>query len=112
MIDWFASKIGILVFIVASLSILMFFVSMQVDIMDQGKKVSAANDLARLSDGLCDGCSIYYSFGRNYTVGFRDGNVTIEGIERAVLSSLTDTSMNVDAVIIRREGGKVTLHGA
>lgn len=111
MIDWFASKIGLLVFIVAALSLLLMFANFQLDIMENSRKVNAANDLARLADGLCEGCSIGYRFERNYTVSLGEGSITVEDVSRATLSELAASSMRVGAVTLEKTGGKVVLHG-
>lgn len=112
MIDWFASKIGLLVFIVAALSLLLVFANFQLGIIETSKKVSAANDLARLADGLCEGCSIGYSFDRNYTVSLGGGNVNVDDVSRAVLSELDDSSVKAVSVILEKDGGVVMLHEA
>ena len=112
MIDWFASKIGMLVFIAAALSILMIFSSMQLNVMDYSKKVAAANDLARLSDGLCEGCIMLYEFERNYTVTPGESNITIDGITRATMSDIIGSRMNVKAVVMLKSGGYVMFYAA
>jgi hypothetical protein len=112
MIDWFASKIGILVFLVAALSILMFFGTVQLGLMDNSKSVSSANDLARLSDRLCEGCSIAYSLDRECSVTLDGNTVTVDGVARMALSNMTHSEVTAEDIVLEKEGGYVRAYGA
>ncbi len=112
MIDWFASKIGVLIFLVAALSILMFFGGAQIELMDQGRLVSAANDLARLSEGLCEGCSVAYSFDREHAVRLEGSNVTVSGISRLALARFEGSDIVSRDIVLEKRGGYVRAYEA
>lgn len=107
MIDWLASKIGILVFSAAVLGSLLLFAGVQAGVYSQWERGREAGDLARLADRLCEGCSISISFGRDATLEVREHSLTLDGAERNFTSRAEPFNLTARMVTLRKEGGIV-----
>ncbi len=107
MLDWFLSKLGILVFIVVVAGVLLLFSSSQLSILSQAVKVQAVNSLSRTIDSLCEGCSINYTFDKVYNIDLKEKNITMDGVLRRFSSSAGPASFSSDKITVYRKTGVV-----
>lgn len=94
MIDWFASKIGMLVFVTVVLSVLLGFVAMESQAFEFEQKTRMAEDLARLVDVAADGGLVTYEpVTEKYelVIDSAEKSVSIDGIIRHFLADANDT---------------------
>ena len=112
MIDWFVSKIGIIVFVIAASAALLAFANTQVGIMETEAAAQAANTFANLADKICEGCSTTLSFDRTYNITLGERKVTVRGITRTIYSDTVESSVLADSVRISRTGGVVSVQKA
>ncbi|MEM5804231.1 MAG: hypothetical protein QXU82_00025 [Candidatus Aenigmatarchaeota archaeon] len=113
MIDWFVSKIGMLLFVAVAMGLLIGFASMQAGFFEQEKDARAAEDVARLIDAAADGGSVTYrpDIG-NYTlvVNSNRHSVAVNGHERFFYANASDATITgKDAIKIEGRGGNVTV---
>jgi hypothetical protein len=107
MIDWFASKIGMIIFILIIGSTLLYFTQMQNNIYTNAISVQEINNVARLIDNLCDGCSLEYNFFSERSISVSGNVISIGEFERKVISDLVPKSFTADKVIIKNVNGKI-----
>lgn len=108
MIDWFASKISIIIFILVVGSALLYFTGMQNDIYSNSIRTQQANDVARIVDNLCEGCSFTYDFGVEREVVGTGNEIYVDGIKRTVIPNV-DGNIKGNKAVIVNEGGKVKI---
>ncbi|MEM7813423.1 MAG: hypothetical protein QW548_00810 [Candidatus Aenigmatarchaeota archaeon] len=94
MIDWFASKVGLLIFVtVAAAALLSFFLAFSSGFTSMSA-AAVATDIARLIDSTTDGASVIYAVPlRSYTLGITGRLLVVNGIERGFLSSANSTTI-------------------
>ena len=111
MIDWFASKIGMLLFVTIVLSILLGFVAMETGAFEFEQKARMSEDVARLIDAAGNGGSITYEPPiEQYVlvVNANERSVSVDGISRQFLATANDSSIqNSPILIIRNIDDKV-----
>jgi hypothetical protein len=93
-IDWFASKIGMLVFVTVVLSVLLGFVAMESSAFEMEQKARMSEDVARLIDAAGNGGSITYEpviERYNLTINANEKTVSVDGISRQFLAKANDT---------------------
>jgi hypothetical protein len=96
MIDWFASKIGMLVFVTVIFSVLLGFVAMESSAFEFEQRVRMTEDMARLIDVVDNGGFVTYeSPVQKYelTVNSAEKYVSIDGIVRHFLADSSDASI-------------------
>lgn len=107
MLDWFLSKISVLIFIVAIAGALLFFSSMQLAVLGQVQKVQGVNSLARLIDSVCENCWANYSFDKSYVFSIQGYNLTVGGVTRHFVSKTGPVAAVGKDLAIYRQGGVV-----
>ncbi|MEM5814289.1 MAG: hypothetical protein QXD77_00540 [Candidatus Aenigmatarchaeota archaeon] len=111
MIDWFASKIGMLVFVTVVLSVLMGFVAMEGGAFEFEQKARMSEDVARLIDAAGNGGSITYEpVVEKYVlvVNANEKSVSVDGITRQFLANAANTTVsNSPKLAIRNNNGVV-----
>ena len=107
MLDWFMSKVSVLIFIVAIAGVLLFFSSIQITILNQAQKVQGANGLARLIDAVCEGCAANYTFDKSYEFSIQGHNLTVDGVARQFVSKADPTGTVGKDLAVYRQGGVV-----
>lgn len=107
MLDWFLSKISMLIFIVVMAGLLFIFSAMQSNILSQNSKVQAANSIARVIDYICNNCSVNYFFDKNFTISIQNKIVTVDGISRAFASASATANIVAKGINIYKKGGLV-----
>ncbi|MFQ5647628.1 MAG: hypothetical protein ACE5FW_00140 [Candidatus Aenigmatarchaeota archaeon] len=113
MIDWFASKVGLLIFAAVCVGALVAFASMQLNIFDQSIRIQSANNLARLVDSVCEGCSTSYSFDRNWSLEIKTNSLVLDGIERQFAAQADPAGLGpCQGIIISKQGGTVHVQKA
>jgi len=108
LIDWFASKTGMIIFVLIVGGVLLLFANAQNSIYENSITVQQVNDLAKLVDELCDGCTFEYDFGKERSVSGSGNTLIVDDIEREVVSDL-EGSVIGEGVVIKNENGKVTI---
>jgi len=110
-IDWFASKIGMLIFVTVVLSILLGFVTVESGAFAFEQKARMAEDIARIIDAAGDGGSITYEPPvQNYKliINSAEKSVSVDGISRQFLAKANDTLItNSPKLIIKNTDGIV-----
>lgn len=94
MIDWFASKIGMLIFVTVILSILIGFVTMESQAFELEQKARMSEDVARLIDAAGNGGSVTYEPSvEKYVlvINANEKSVSVDGISRQFLAKANDT---------------------
>ena len=109
MIDWFASKLGIIVFVVVVSGILLYFAGIQNTIYLNAVVIQEVNDLAKVVDGLCDNCSTEYSFDDSRNVTIVDNLLSLDGVERTVVSEFVSDSIEKKEIVIKNVNGKIKI---
>ncbi|MBU5557729.1 MAG: hypothetical protein QW227_02690 [Candidatus Aenigmatarchaeota archaeon] len=108
MIDWFASRTGLLIFVVGALTILLAFYTMETGFLAYSTKVVTANDIARLVDAVERNVSVSYTMASTFNVSVSKHSLKLNDIERWFVATanpveLTDASSllieNKDGVI-------------
>lgn len=107
MLDWFLSKISVLIFIIVIAGALLFFSSMQLAVLGQAQKVQGVNSLARLIDVVCENCRVNYSFDRGYAFSIQGYNLTVDGVIRHFVSKAGPVAAVGKDLAIYRQGGVV-----
>ena len=115
MIDWFASKIGMLVFVTVVLSVLLGFVSVESGAFAFEQKARMAEDVARLVDAAGNGGSVTYEPPvQNYVliINANEKSVSVDGVSRHFLAKANDTLItNSPELIIKNTDGIVYVKG-
>jgi len=96
-IDWFASKIGMLLFVTVVLSILLGFVAMENGAFQFEQKARMSEDLARLIDAAGSGGSVTYEppiENYNLIINGDEKTVSVDGVSRQFLAKANDTSIS------------------
>lgn len=109
MIDWFASKLGLFIFIMLTAAVLLLFVSSQIDIYSYSLKSNAANDVARLIDSVKEGSYVVYDVNlKEYTLAINSNNLEVNDVSRSFISNADPKQINnADKLNITREDGIV-----
>jgi hypothetical protein len=111
LIDWFASKIGMLLFVTVVLSLLLGFVAMENGAFQFEQKARMSEDVARLIDAAGNGGSITYEptvERYNLIINANEKYVSVDGVSRQFLAKANDTSItNSPALIIKNTNGIV-----
>jgi len=114
MIDWFASKIGMLIFVAVILSVLLGFVSMQMGAFEFEEKARMAEDIARLIDAVANGGSVTYEpvlDDYSLVISSSSKSVSINGVTRHFLGEAENASIsNARKLIIENKDGVVRVH--
>lgn len=112
-IDWFVSKIGMLVFVVVALGLLIGFAVMQMGVFEYEKKIRTVEDVARLIDAVADGGYMEYKIELgNYTleVDSSKHSVSVDGVERFFRANVSDSTItNKETISIESNGGAVSV---
>src|SRR3989338_3637672 len=91
-IDWFASKISMLIFTAVALSLLLLFLGAQLSAFDFEKRVRAAEDIAQIINTVPINGSIEYEVRLdNYNLKIADGNVSVDGAVRSTFVDVANT---------------------
>ena len=112
MIDWFASKMGLMIFIVVCVGVLVAFATMQMNIFDQSVRIQSANNLARVIDSMCEGCTTYFDFEGEWSLKVEPNKLTLEGIEREFVSGSNTLDVRTDRIRLTKQGGTVNVQEA
>ena len=107
MLDWFASKTGLLIFVIAAVAVLLAFANTQLGIMDTTTQVQAANTLANILDSMCEGCNTTLVFDRVYPITITSQKVSVAGTERTFLAQAIPVNLTAGSLKIYRTGGIV-----
>jgi len=97
LIDWFASKIGMLVFVTVVLSVLLGFVAMESSAFEMEQKARMSEDVARLIDAAGNGGSITYEPSvEKYVlvINANERSVSVDGISRQFLAKANDSAIS------------------
>ncbi len=91
MIDWFASKLGLLIFVMGTAAVLIAFFVVQADVMEASKKASVASDIARLIDSVSEGAEIIYEPSlEKYQLEVCENFLKLDGTVRYFISDTTE----------------------
>ena|SRR3989344_1592774 len=116
MIDWFASKISLLVFVLASTGILLAFFFVQSDIYSSAQKANMASDIARLIESVPDGIEIIYKVpvSGKYSMDVKSDFLNVDGFVRYFFAEANENSINTNPqkIKISKTTGKVDVAGA
>lgn len=112
MIDWFASKMGVLVFAAVAASVLLAFAGTQMGIMHASAQAQAANTLANILDKVCEGCNTTLVFDRVYPINITGQKVTVGDTARNFYANATPASLTAGSVNVYRTGGNVYVQKA
>ncbi len=107
MIDWFAARIGILIFAIAAAGVLLVFVSFQSQFFVSQQNALTASTLARAADMLPEMAYLNYTLPPNSKLEMKDGVISIEKLERSFLSKGTNAGPLSGTVHLYRENGKI-----
>ncbi|MEM7820209.1 MAG: hypothetical protein QW761_01245, partial [Candidatus Aenigmatarchaeota archaeon] len=80
MIDWFASRTGLLIFVVGALTILLAFYTMETGFLAYSTKVVTANDIARLVDAVERNVSVSYTMASTFNVSVSKHSLKLNDI--------------------------------
>jgi len=107
MIDWFAAKLGLLIFVtVCAAAVLAFSLVLSANFRMMSAAV-AARDIARLIDSMADGASLVYVMPlTNYTLDITGHLLAVDGIQRGFVSPANSSSISsaLKLTIARRDG--------
>jgi len=96
-IDWFASKIGMLIFVTVVFSVLLGFLAMESSAFQHEQKARMAEDVARLIDAAGNGGSVTYEpVISNYVLKV-DGaaySVSVDDVSRQFLAEAADATIS------------------
>ena len=111
MIDWFASKVGMLIFLAIVLSVLLGFVAMENRTFAFEQKARMAEDVSRIIDATGNGESMTYEppvQNYNLIISSADKSVSVDGVVRHFLANANSTSiMNAPKLTISNIDGVV-----
>ncbi|HLD41893.1 MAG TPA: hypothetical protein VJB06_02570 [archaeon] len=107
MFDWFLSKIGLMVFIAILAALVFSFSAFQINFLNTGNSVQAANTLVKIIDSVCENCSITYQMAGNYTIGIKEKNLTVQNVFRGFLSTANPGQFKADKIKVYKEDGIV-----
>ncbi len=107
MLDWLLSKIGLMIFIAVLVAVVFSFSAFQLNFLDRGKEVQAANTISKIIDSVCENCSINYQLPEEYTIEVSQRNLTVNTVLRNFLSNATPGSIKSKNVRIYKEDGIV-----
>jgi len=107
MIDWFAARIGILIFAIAAAGVMLVFVSFQSQFFVSQQNVLTASTLARAADILPEMAYLNYTLPPNSKLEMKDGVISIEKLERSFLSKAEDAGPLSGSIHLYRENGKI-----
>ena len=107
MIDWFASKAGMLVFLAAVLGSLLLFADMQAGIHEQGRLRLEAQAAANFFDLVCEGCTVYMNFTRARSLDVSEHSLALDGLGRNFTSRAEPCILDVRELRFYREEGVV-----
>ena len=96
-IDWFASKIGMLIFVAVILSVLLGFVGIQTGAFEFEQKARMAEDLARLIDVAGNGGSVTYEPTMeqyDLVIDSVSKTVSVDGVTRRFLAESENVSIS------------------
>ena len=111
MIDWFASKLGLLIFIMVAVSALVGMVLVQIDVFSYNTKVQTANDIARLVDSMVEDSSLTYEMPKEYNISLTANKVIVEDVERHFISDASPTNLQSKQIKLEKTGGTVYITG-
>jgi len=113
MIDWFASKISMLIFVAVALSLLLLFLGTQLSAFEFEKKVRTAEDIVQLIDTVPIGGAIDYEVKidrYNMTIDSNSKTVTIDGAVRKFFASADSINIsNAKTLEIKNSNGVVSV---
>lgn len=107
MIDWFASKIGMLIFVTVVLSALLGFVAMETGSFALEQKARMAEDVARLIDASSSGETITYQTpieNYNLIINSNEKSISVDGISRQFLANAANSTVS--------DSPSLTIHNA
>ncbi len=107
MIDWIASKMGLLIFVLAATGILMAFFFMESEIYGSSQKANAASDIARAIESTEDGMEISYSvkISGSYSLKISSDHLDLDGFVRYFISSASPVQINgAEKLKIKKSG--------
>ncbi len=111
-IDWFASKMGLLIFVLAAMGILITFLFVELDIYAGAQKANAASDIARLIETAEDGMEIIYpvKISSSYSLKISSDHLNLDGFVRyfIVKAETQDGNPIADAkkIMISKKAGE------
>jgi len=110
-IDWFASKIGMLIFVTVVLSVLLGFVTMEFQTFEFEQKARMSEDVARLVDTAGNGGSVTYEPPMEkyvLVINAKEKSVSVDGISRQFLAVANDSYVsNSKSITIKNVNGVV-----
>jgi hypothetical protein len=110
LLDWFAGKMAMLIFVTVALGALLVFAGVITGTWKTTSTVQAANDLARLIDGVTPGSSVTYTFDVPYNLTISSDRLVLNGIERQFVNRANPMVLtNVKKVKIENTGGTVNV---
>lgn len=112
MIDWFASKMGVVVFVIAAAAVLLAFANTQLAIMEGSSRAQAANSLANILDKMCEGCNTTLVFDKVYPVTITGRQVSVAGVTRTFYADTAPVNLSAGSVNVFRTGGMVYVQKA
>ncbi len=96
MIDWFASKISMLIFVAVALSLLLGFLGMQLDTFDFEKRARVAEDITQLINTMPINGTIDYEVPLdryNLKVISANKTVSVDGASRSFFAAAGDAAI-------------------
>ena len=112
MIDWFASKLGLIIFIVVCVGALVGFALMQLNIFDQSVRIGETNALVRIIDSVCEGCTAYYTLEGNWSLSVENNTLVLEGIARHFASDALPVNLRTQRIKILKQNNIVNVSEA
>ena len=115
MIDWFASKMGLLIFVLAATAMLLAFFFVQSDIYSGAQAANAATDIARLIEGVDDGGTVTYPMNiGNYNLEIFSDHLNLNGFVRYffVPANPLEITTSPEKISITKSSGLVQITAA
>ncbi len=111
MIDWFASKISMLIFVAVALSLLLLFLGAQLSAFDFEKRVRTAEDIAQLIDTVPKGGYVEYQVNLDkYNLKVQNKTVSINDAVRSFFASAGSVNIsNAKTLEIKNSNGVVSV---
>jgi hypothetical protein len=112
MMEWFASKAGFVIFIVAALFTFLAFSLVQADILGKAMDACYAGDIARAAGTMPENSSVRIGFQSAINIKSNGTDITVGGSSRALFSRISPVQLISKAVMLKKTGDVVYIENA
>lgn len=111
MIDWFASKMGLLIFVMAATAMLLAFFFVQSDVYSGAQAANSATDIARLIESVDEGVTVSYAMNiGNYKLDISADHLNLNGFVRYFfVAAKTSSVTNEKKIVIMKRANEQVL---